>query len=153
MYCDPPPIFSQVLHPPHPPPPPPPPISKLLRGPCRYMNFWRPNRRELTSHFWVLSEYCLYPPLWLNDASLEASAVKNGSKKNHLVNEVLTQNLAFASSLLNKSRKQLVMSRKSLSYRSIELADIVLKDCFAAWESLAAFLSFDLLLKSYKKFD
>ena len=26
-----------------------------------------------------------------------------------------------------------------------------MKDCFAAWESLATFISFDLLVKSYKK--
>ena len=73
--------------------------------------------------------------------------MKNGSKNTYKRNTY--QNIAFVSSLLNKSRKQLVMSRKSLSHGSIELVEILLKDCFAACEGLAAFLSFDLLLKSY----
>ena len=74
--------------------------------------------------------------------------MKNGSKNTYKRNTY--QNLTFASSLLNKSRKQLVMSRKSLSHGSIESAEILSKDCFAACEGLAAFLSFDLLLKSFK---
>ena len=76
--------------------------------------------------------------------------MKNGSKKTYKRNTY--RDLAFVSSLLNKSRKQLVMSPKSLSHGSIESAEILSKGCFAACEGLAAFLSFDLLLKSYKKF-
>ena len=37
------------------------------------------------------------------------------------------------------------------TYGSVESAEILSKDCFAACEGLAAFLSFDLLLKSYNK--
>ena len=76
--------------------------------------------------------------------------MKNGSKNTYKRNTY--RDLAFVSSLLNKSRKQLVMSPKSLSHGSIESAEILSKDWFAACEGLAAFLSFDLLLKSYKKF-
>ena len=45
-----------------------------------------------------------------------------------------------------------MMSPKSLSHGSIESAEIFSKDYFAVCEGLAAFLSFDLLLKCYKKF-
>ena len=32
----------------------------------------------------------------------------------------------------------------------IETAEILIKECFAAWETFAAFLSLNLLVKSYK---
>ena len=55
----------------------------------RYMIFWLLNQHKFTSHFWVLSEDCLYPPLRLNDASLCACAMKNGSKT--LINRIPTR--------------------------------------------------------------
>ena len=76
--------------------------------------------------------------------------MENGSKNTYKRNTY--RDLAFVSSLLSKSRKQMVMSRKRLSHGSLESAEILSKDCFAACQGLAAFLSFDLLLKSYKKF-
>ena len=83
----------------------------------------------------------------LYDVGLVASAVKNGSKNTYKLNTY--NNVAFVSGLLNKSRKQLVTSRKSLSRECIKTAENLVKDCFSA--CVAAFLSFDLLLKSYRK--
>ena len=75
--------------------------------------------------------------------------MKNVSKNTYKRNTYLNLAFEFVSSLLNKIHKQLVMSPKSLSH-AIESAAILSKDCFAACEGLATFLSFDLLLKSYK---
>ena len=124
-------------------------VSSLIAM-FRYMKFRHVYQHEFTSVSLLGSfRRLLLPPLWLNDASLEVSAVKNGSKNNYKQNNY--QNLAFRSILLKKSRKQLVTSRKSSSHGRIKTAEILMKYCFDALQLFYRWIYLQKTIKNPEK--